>query len=415
MKKYLGIDADILTAGNSYWTAREICEQPDVWIRADAAVETQRECIGNWLQPILADPGLRMILTGAGSSSFVGETLAPWLTAKLRRRVDAISTTDLVGNPALYLAEDVPTLMISFARSGDSPESVASVVLADQFLTSCRHLVLTCNPDGRLAQTSRQNPDALCLLMPEGANDRSFAMTSSYTSMLVYCAAIFAPEPEHLKHAIASARLLLDNLHSRARALAERRFDRLVVLGAGCLGATAREACLKCVELTNGKVTVAPDTPLGFRHGPKSVVDEGTCVVLLWSADAYTARYDLDLLLELCGDRRAAGIVVLSPGHFGSYSCRDDGGGSRRVALLTAERLKALQAKGQVEVIPADPAADHGAQAIDDFWMSLLYLVFCQMLAFFKSRALGVSADNPCPSGEVNRVVRGVTIHPFPG
>lgn len=46
--------------------------------------------------------------------------------------------------------------------------------------------------------------------------------------------------------------------------------------------------------------------------------------------------------------------------------------------------------------------------------MSLTYMVFYQMFAFFYARSLGVSADNPCPSGEVNRVVEGVTIYPYP-
>ena len=415
MQMHLDIDVNLLTAENAYWTAREICQQPDAWSIAHTAIARQRDRIERWLQPKLADSRLRILLTGAGSSSFVGETLAPWLTRKLHRRVDAVATTDLVGSPDLYLAEDIPTLMVSFARSGNSPESVASVTLANQLLGCCHHLVLTCNREGQLAHQARRNRDMLCLWMPEGTNDSSFAMTSSYTAMLVACAAIFATDSDSLNQAIESARVVLDNLVCRAQALAAGHFNRLVVLGAGCLHATAREACLKCVELTNGKLTVTADTPLGFRHGPKSVVDENTVIILLRSADPYTAQYDLDLLLELCVERRAAKVVVLSRDDIGD---NHQGGGDywhalRSASPLTVERLLALGSDDQAEVICMTSGADSGPNGLDDFWISLPYVVFCQVFAFLKARALGVSADNPCPSGEVNRVVKGVTIHAF--
>ena len=171
---------------------------------------------------------------------------------KLQRRVDAVATTDLVGLPNAYLAEDVPTLMVSFSRSGDSPESLASIDLANQLISEPRHLVLTCNANGQLARMAATDSDILCLSLPEQSCDRGFAMTGSYTSMLVSCAGVFSPDPERLERAIRSCRAVLESLAARARVLAKRRFERLVVLGAGCLRATAREAALKVLELTNG-------------------------------------------------------------------------------------------------------------------------------------------------------------------
>ena len=132
---------------------------------------------------------------------------------------------------------------------------------------------------------------------------------------------------------------------------------------------------------------------MGFRHGPKSVVDENTCVILLRSTDPYVARYDLDLLRELRGDGRAAMVVVVGP----------DGSDPDKTSSVHVT-------DPQAAFIGFRP--DSGTPD-DDFWMSLPYMVFCQMFAFFKARSLGVSADNPCPSGEVNRVVKGVTIYPL--
>lgn len=372
MNNYLGCDITALEAGNSAWTAREICQQPAVWREAHDAVERDITRIQAWLTPVMDKPGLQIVLCGAGSSAFVGEALAPALRQQLNRRVDAISTTDIVSAPDRYLAKTTPTLLISFARSGDSPESVASVELADQFLDDCHHLVLTCNSGGHLARAAQTRENMLCLLMPEGTNDRSFAMTSSFTSMLVACAAIFAPDSRSLDIAAGLAQQLIDEHVDNIGNLANRDFNRLVVLGSGCLQGIAMEASLKCLELSAGEVVPLSDSPLGFRHGPKSVVNKRTVIIHLQSASPYTGAYDRDLLEELQADDQAMEIIALSPEFIG----------------------------GQGSGCP-------------DLWLTLPYLVYCQILAFFKALDLGIGADNPCPTGEVNRVVQGVTLHPF--
>ena len=49
----------------------------------------------------------------------------------------------------------------------------------------------------------------------------------------------------------------------------------------------------------------------------------------------------------------------------------------------------------------------------DDALVALPYVVFAQYLALFTSLEHGKTPDNPFPSGEVNRVVQGVTIYPM--
>lgn len=415
MRHYLNIDKSSLDAESSYWTAREICEQPSAWRKSLAELEDQRERINRWIDPLLADRDLRIVLSGAGSSSFVAATLAPWLSEKLHRRVDAVSTTDFVSHPSALTIDESATLLISFARSGESPESLATIHLADRIFTNCRHLAFTCNPDGGLAKLLANRADSLVLFMPQGTNDQSFAMTSSYTSMLVSCAALFTQVGDCLTYATEAAHQQIDSYVSRARDLANRPFERFVVLGAGCLNATAREAGLKCMELTNGLVFAMADTPLGFRHGPKSVVDENTCVVFLSSTESYVSKYDLDLLVELYSDQKAATIIVLSMDDptIALEKCGIVNAFSPKEATSHQARTVSRHRTGFdfIQVAPANRTIPNG---FDDFWASLPYLVFCQMLAFFKSRALSIAADNPCPSGEVNRVVQGVTIHPFP-
>ena len=383
MEQYLGIDSESLIRANSVWTAREICQQPRVWREVQSRIDQSRASMEAWLGPKIRIGDLRIILCGAGTSAFIGDTAAAWFRKRFRSsarlQILSLSTTGLAADPAQFLLHDTPTLMISFARSGDSPESIACVELAEQLLTNCRHLVITCNSRGKLATWAQNDKSAHCIVLPEQTNDRSFAMTSSYSAMLVACLTLFTPDADQLERAAGWAERLLEKGNARIEGLAQLDFRRLVVLGSGCLLGTAREAALKCLELTAGRVVAIHESPLGFRHGPKIIVDDGTMIVHLQSSDPYVSLYDRDLLAELHGDARCAAVVELSP------------------SAIAGE----------------PPPQTNGPQPLDDAWLSLVYAVFCQMLAFRKAVALGVAADNPCPSGEVNRVVRGVTIHPF--
>jgi len=408
VKARLGIALDQLAARESLLTASEIVGQPKLWVATRDQVRRERKRIDAWLAPRLADPGLRIALCGAGSSAYVGETLAPWLAEKLNRPVAAIASTDLVARPAAYLRRTAPTLMLSFSRSGESPESWASIALAKRMARGCAHLVLTCNPGGRMASIAEADEDAFRLLLPREAHDRGFAMTGSFSSMLVASALLFGADGAQFNAAVGAGRWVLERHAKSARAVVRSGFSRLVALGAGCLQATAREACLKVLELTNGAVMTACDTALGFRHGPKCAVNDQTCVVMLVSADAHAARYELDLLRELQSDDEAGQIIVLhgesAPGQ----------SGEPREHPLTPTVHAELEAHGRTKVFGVVNLRETNPQnALDDFWRGFPYLLFCQMLAFFAAFARGVPADNPCPSGAVNRVVQGVAIHPY--
>lgn len=364
------------------WTVREILQQPDVWREALTALSRNGRALG-FVDAQLATPGLRIILTGAGTSAFIGECLAPALGQASGCRIDAIATTDIVSQPQKYLAAAIPTLVVSFARSGNSPESVAAVQLADQFIDDCRHLVVTCNADGALARQVSARDDAKngVIVLPDATHDRSFAMTSSFTTMLLVTAYCFGAT-RHTDALIEAAQEALALAQERSAGWVGR-FDRVVYLGANELKGLAREAALKLLELSDGQVVSFFDSPLGFRHGPKTLVNERTLVVLFLSADAYTRRYDMDLLRELRADARAGQVVAI--GAFGNE----------------------LPANDSMLDLP-------GAQGLTDLELVPLYVLFAQWFAVQQSLALGLTPDNPSVSGTVNRVVQGVTIHAIP-
>jgi tagatose-6-phosphate ketose/aldose isomerase len=362
------------------WTSAEIDQQPAVWRATEALLSAGAAANRAFLEPLLARADLRVILTGAGSSAFIGRCLQPALAPLLGRRVEAIATTDIVAAPRRYLQPGVPTLLVSFARSGSSPESLAATELADRLLPDVHHLIVTCNPDGDLRRRHEGTSRSHVLLLPEASHDRGFAMTSSFSAMLLAAQRVLAPAlPLDADALGAAAADVLADRDGALAALAGRDFRRVVYLGSATLAGLADEAALKLLELTDGEVAAMANSPLGFRHGPKTFVNRSTLVVVFASGDPLTRRYDLDLAREVTADGLAGRVLVLSP---------------------AADDLGALDALR---------VADTGAGG--DVALLFPYLVWAQRLALRRSLALGLTPDSPSRSGSVSRVVRGVTIH----
>lgn len=378
----LGFEESELERLGGLWTAREIAQQPAMLRETQKMLMARRAEIEAFLDPLLAMPGLRIILTGAGTSAFAGECLAPVLSARLGRRVEAIATTDLVCAPHLYFEAETPTLLVSFGRSGNSPESVAAIELADRLVKTLSHLVITCNAEGALAAYG-QGPRGLTVQLPEATHDRSFAMTSSFSCMMYAALAVFSglAVMDARVEAIARAtQAVIANYTSVMQSAAAEGYQRVVYLGSHIFKGLARESGLKLLELTNGALVTMFDSPLGFRHGPKTIVNDRTLIVVFFSNDAYTRSYDMDLLDELRRDNDAA-----------------------RVIAITAQEGVGLSEQDQISV--------QGLTASDDADLLFPYIVAPQMLAFFESLQLGLNPDKPNTSGTVNRVVQGVRIH----
>ena len=367
-------------------TSREIAQQPDLWRDVAEIVAGRRADVDAFLTPLLAQPRLRVVLTGAGTSAFAGQVLAPALSRQLGRVVEAVPTTDLVSAPRESFPVDVPTLLVSFARSGDSPESVAATRLAEQCLTEVHHLVVTCNADGRLARDHTGAPRSLVLQMPAASNDRGFAMTSSFTCMVLGTALALGGDlpADGVDRLVAAGRAVVAEAGPVVDALAATGPRSVVYLGSGSLKGLAEESALKLLELTTGAITVTADSPLAFRHGPKAVLDDATVVVVYLSTDRYTRAYDLDLVRELRAQLGAGQVYVV------------DGDAEADPALGDGPRIAVPGLAGLGDVVLAVAAAP-----------------VPQLMGLASSLAIGRTPDNPFPDGEVNRVVQGVTVHPL--
>jgi len=382
--KYLTIDETVLIESKAIDTAREINGQPELWFSIYDQVISKRVDIKGFLDEILKDVE-KIILTGAGTSAFIGLSLEGAFQRKKEITTLSVATTHLVSHPQDYFEPTLPTLMVSFARSGNSPESVAAVDLADKYCNNCYHLIITCNSDGSLAKHSFKN-SSYVFVLPEEANDKSLAMTGSYSGMLL--SALLMNDID----TIDLQKSTIDKLHQYGQSIltkhieaikeiASLQFERTVFLGSGPQYGTAMESHLKLQELSDGQVICKNDSYLGFRHGPKAVVNEKTLLVYYFSNRKDAFLYEKDLVEAMKEGKKPLFQLGIS-----------------ETILPNLNLDKSI-------------VLSEGSETIDEAYLSVCTILIGQLLGFFKSLDLGLNPDSPSLSGAISRVVKGVTIY----
>lgn len=365
-----------------FHTLREICQQPLTIIQTSeqllvSAAELKR-CVGHIHS---------LVLTGSGSSEYAGECVRLPLQNELKIITQAIGGGALLTHGSRVLPPGRPALMVSLARSGDSPESVGALSLLLEIEPKIRHLVITCNANGTLGRTFTDDPRVTVITLDDRTNDRSLVMTSSFTSMLVAARFIgLLEQPEGYDELCVrlsrAVEFLIRTQFGTFANVAALDFQRAVFLGSGARYAAAREAALKMLEMTAGRVSTLAETYLGFRHGPMSYVNENCLVVCFFSLDPLVRAYETDLIHEL--ERKKLGFLKVV---IGEKIPRD----------LIGERDVAIECEGLTQI------GDENACVVD--------VVAGQLLAFFRCMELGLRPDSPSESGVINRVVENFALH----
>lgn len=362
-----------------FHTLKEILQQPATW----RATARQMHASGGQLRAALE--GIRtLVLTGSGSSLYVGECAAPFLRARLGRAVQAVGGGDLVLFGSAAMPPGRPGLMVSLARSGESPESVGAVAVILGADSDVRHLVITANRDSRLAKDFRTDARVSVVTLADATCDRSLVMTSSFTNLVLAACALagdgeYVESVEHLARAVDA--LLATEVGTLA-SVAGTGFRRAVYLGSGANFGAAREGALKMLEMTSGRVGTIAETYLGLRHGPMSYVDSETLVVCFVSNDPVVRAYESDLIREI--NRKQLGAIKLFTG------------GSVPRDLVRA---------GDVVL------EDGSLTQLDDGYSAVRNVVVAQLLGFFRCREEGLRPDSPSDDGVINRVVESFTLH----
>ena len=370
-------------------TVNEIAQQPESFHKLAGMMLNRKNEIAQFMETAMAEDGLRIVTTGAGSSAFVGESLQYLLANEMGLRTENVHTTDIISAPSAVLY-NVPTLLISYARSGESPESTAAIRFAEKKIDTLYNVVIVCDKNSSLAKLGYETERSLVLDMPEETCDKGFAMTSSVSCMALatWCLFHYNEMEQYTNYLNLLADDLAEEMESLADAaekIGEIDYRRLIWLGTGALKGLAREASIKSMELSNGYVHSGYDAPAGFRHGPKTVVNDDTMTIHFLSNQDYSLQYDVDFLKELIGEKQKNQIVSIKP-----ETARDmvNGEDFEVIYKLPEELLKKTEMGAYIKC-----------------------LVFSQLLSMKKSLALGYTTDNPCPKGEVNRVVQGVAIY----
>ncbi|WP_321285697.1 SIS domain-containing protein [uncultured Sunxiuqinia sp.] len=383
---YLNYSTEELNSNGGIHTAREICSQPEMWEQTYSKFQKERSEIITFLDKVFAHQTLRVILTGAGSSAFIGEALEGVYIKKMQVNCQAIGTTDLITHPDHYFISSEPTLLISFARSGNSPESTAAVELARTHCNNLYELNITCNKDGELAQKAN-NENSYTFLLPERTNDLSLAMTSSFSSMLLTgLLLLYVHELDSLAPVIGTIQELANSILSEGlqtlKEIAKHDCKRMVFLGSGPLLGIAHESHLKVQELTDGQIICKFDSFLGFRHGPKAIVNESTIIVYLISNNSYSNLYERDLINSV--EETKAKEVSVAIGNIFSEKKSDFD--------YSVQFTKA-------------------ANTLPEEFLTVFYILPAQIIGFYKSLNLGLSPDSPSKSNAISRVVKGVNIY----
>jgi tagatose-6-phosphate ketose/aldose isomerase len=371
------------------YTPHEIGGQVVLWEDSVGRIERRLDEIRSFLEPFRAEPGTACVLTGAGTSEFIGHCVEALFRNRLSLATNVFSTTRIVTNPEELFVPGRKHLMISFARSGNSPESVGAVRIADGSGGPVSHLVVTCSRKGALFNQVAGRDDCLAVDLHPKTNDRGLAMTSSFSNMVIAAQALahafdFGTIARYTGPCVSCGRRALQSAPDVVQRVCELDFDRAVFLGSGSNLGTAIESHLKLQELTSGSVMCTYDSFPGLRHGPEAVVNDRTLVVGFVSRDPYVRRYELDLLEEI--RRKGLGKAVLL-----SCSSSDDS-------------LSALS-DFTVEYNPEE------RYDIPDGLTPPIHVITGQLLGLFKSIQLGYSPDSPSEHGVINRVVKGVRVY----
>ena len=372
------------------YTPVEIAAQPRLWTENFENLKKQKEEILAFLDVnVFSKPNPKVTLTGAGSSAHVGLSTQNLLRLKWQLDVDTRPTTDIITHWDSIFLKKANNVLISFARSGNSPESIAAINVAEKYCPKISHIIVTCNRHGQLAEIEKKKRNALLVLLSDETNDKGLAMTASFTTM-VMTAQFLAniKNPEEYERIIkdlseATSRLFWD-YSNLLKDVADNSFERAFFLGSGCLYGCAMESSLKLQEMTDGKIMCKADTFLGIRHGPEAVINDKTMIVYLLSSEILARKYELDLMREI---------------------------ENKNLGMAKAVVCNKADEEIRENVNQAIEFDREGKFKIPDFYRPIIDVTVGQLFGLFKSLELGLKPDDPSKGGVINRVVKGVKIY----
>ena len=364
-------------------TLREILQQPQTWRRTYQKVQSCSAPITEFLSSagVGANRPPDVFLVGAGTSDYIGKSVCALLQKNWLCNVEAVPSTDLLTNMEDHVIPDRDYLWISFSRSGDSSEGVAVLEQAVSQFPRVKHLIVTCNQNGRMARSFTNEKNVFSFVLDDEVNDRGLAMTSSFSNMVIAAQALahlrtLAGYDSIVESLAMAASLVLPAAMSVCERIVEQGFSKVCFLGGGSLKGAAIESALKVLELTGGRVIGFAESFLGLRHGPLSAVDSDTLVVAFLSGDSRRRAFEMDLVREVDDKKLTGKFLIVAP--------TDVENSGLNLQL---------------------------SEPVSDLYLPPLFVLVGQLLGLFASLREGLRPDEPSPRGAISRVVSHVTIY----
>ena len=298
---------------NSELTLREMFGQPDSFA---AINETLDEIIAT-VKTVFSEHWDELVFTGCGTSLYLAQTAAAAFTACCGIPAKGMPCSELYFFPESFAGHGRKVLVLPITRKSYTTE-VRMAIDRIREVEGVKTLSITCDPD------SAKYNDYM-ILSPRTAED-SVIMTRSFTSM-VYLAtilALVAGGREEQVYSMAKGypqmaeRMLTDTQEVAHRILQEHpNINLFITLGHGVNYGVANECMNKMKEM--GIANSEAYYSLEYRHGPMSLVDENTLIIML--ANDATTEYDNKLLEQMKG----FGATVLAIGEDAKtrFACSD--------------------------------------------------------------------------------------------
>ncbi len=286
---------------NSELTYREMYGQPESF----QAINDSLEDIFKVLDKVFAEDYDELIFTGCGTSLYLAQASAHAFASATGTPAKGMCCSELYYFPETYVGKGRKVLVLPITRKSYTTEVRMAIDKVRSF-EGVKTLAITCDPDSAAYND-------FMILSPETAED-SVIMTRSFTSM-VYLAVILAfyagghwEKIEAMKeYRKESEEFLKAADHMAKRIVGEHpELNLFITLGQGINYGIANECMNKMKEmsLSNSEAYYT----LEYRHGPMSLVDDRTMIILLGNED--TVDGDKKLLEEM----KRYGAVILAAG-----------------------------------------------------------------------------------------------------
>jgi glutamine---fructose-6-phosphate transaminase (isomerizing) len=244
----------------------------------------------------------QVLFMGCGTSFYLAASAARYYQTVTGLFASALPASELFLHTSTAIVPGKKYLIVGISRSGTTSEILIAL---DHFKGNAdiRTLAVTCNGDTPMAAAVDQ------VIALDHISENSVVMTQSFSNML-FALQVFAAKQakssqnlDELKQVPKLVRNALSSEGLTKKVAEDLSKKRFIFLGSGSYNGLAKEATLKLKEMT--QTECESYSSLEFRHGPISIVDGSTVVVLLIQLE--TADYDQQLVIDI---QRLGGYVL---------------------------------------------------------------------------------------------------------